>query len=37
MLAVTTRGNQQQISIESPGSEMAAVAISMNRSVSAAR
>ena len=37
MLAVTTKGNQQQISIESPGSEMAAVAISMNRSVSAAR
>jgi hypothetical protein len=37
MLAVTTRGNQQQISIESPGAEMSSVAISMSRSVSAAR
>ena len=37
MLAVTTKGNLQQISIESPGSEMAAVAVSMNRAVSAAR
>ena len=31
MLAVTTKANQQQISIESPGAEMSAVAISMNR------
>ena len=37
MLAVTTKGNQQQISIESPGSEMSEVAISMNRAVSASR
>ena len=31
MLAVSTKANKQSISIESPGSEMAAVAISMNR------
>jgi hypothetical protein len=37
MLAVTTKANQQQISIESPGAEMSSVAISMNRAVSAAR
>lgn len=31
MLAVNTRSNQQSISIESPGSEIAAVAINLNR------
>lgn len=31
MLGVTTRGNQQSISIQSPGSEISAVAITLNR------
>jgi hypothetical protein len=31
ILGVTTRGNQQSISIQSPGSEISAVAITLNR------
>ena len=31
MLTVSTKADKQQISIEAPGSEMSAVAISMNR------
>jgi hypothetical protein len=37
MLTVSTKANQQQISIEAPGSEMSSVAISMNRAASASR
>jgi hypothetical protein len=32
LLGMSTNANQQQISIQSPGSEMASVAISLNRS-----
>jgi hypothetical protein len=31
MLGVATRGNQQSITIQSPGSEISAVAITLNR------
>jgi hypothetical protein len=31
MLAVNTRGSQQSISIQSPGSEISAVAINLSR------